>query len=113
RIMMTENLLHDINEDESSPYFIPVTDSDHYVFKSVLKSNYISPIDMSTMKTCLDIAYGGGAWMMEMATDFPNCHFYGIDIEPRTPDAVYPHNCTFEKGDFLKNLPYPDNTFDL
>ncbi|CAG8518431.1 13132_t:CDS:2 [Acaulospora colombiana] len=45
--------------------------------------------------------------------DYPDCQFYGIDIEPRTPDTVYPHNCIFERGDFLKSLPYPDNTFDL
>ncbi|RIB05009.1 S-adenosyl-L-methionine-dependent methyltransferase [Gigaspora rosea] len=110
--MMTDRRDDDFSEDDS-PYFIPVTESDHYVFKSVLKGNYISPIDHSSLRTCLDIAYGGGAWMMEMATDFPNCHFYGIDIEPRTPDAVYPRNCTFDKGDFLKKLPYPDNMFDL
>ncbi|CAG8494534.1 7298_t:CDS:10, partial [Dentiscutata heterogama] len=118
-IRRDDDINEDINEDDS-PYFIPVTESDtdrdllfHYVFKSVLKGNYISPIDKSTLKTCLDIAYGGGSWMMEMATDFPDCQFYGIDIEPRTPDTVFPHNCNFEKGDFLKKLPYPDNMFDL
>jgi len=83
----------------------------HYVFKS-LKGNYSCPFN-NTMEKCLDVGYTAGAWMMEMATEFPRCQFYGIDIEPSCPDLVYPNNCLFERGDFLKGLPYLDQTFDV
>ncbi|CAG8674191.1 11374_t:CDS:2 [Dentiscutata erythropus] len=99
-IRRDDDINEDINEDDSR-YFIPVTESDtdrdllfHYVFKSVLKGNYISPIDKSTLKLWW--------WLLDDGNG-----------NPRTPEAVYPNNCTFEKGDFLKKLPYPDNMFDL
>src|SRR5437762_2471839 len=45
--------------------------------------------------------------------EFPNCQFHGIDVEPNVPDLVYPKNCFFEQGDYLKKLPYQSNTFDV
>ncbi|CAG8449591.1 2458_t:CDS:10 [Acaulospora morrowiae] len=104
----------------SDSYIIQTSENDsdlelllHYVSKLVMKGNITSPIKRSNLKTCLDIGYGGGSWMMEMATDYPDCQFYGIDLDPGTPDLVYPNNCIFQKGDYLKSLPYPENTFDL
>ncbi|RHZ76882.1 hypothetical protein Glove_187g116 [Diversispora epigaea] len=84
----------------------------HYSYKFALGGNYVSPINKNNLKTCLDINYGSGSWMMEMATEFPETMFYGIDHDPRTPDLVYPPNCIFQRGDFLKELPYPNNSFD-
>src|SRR2546430_8565724 len=48
-----------------------------------------------------------------MFSEFPRCKFFGIDPKPRSPDLVYPDNCLFGEGDFLKPLPYPDSTFDV
>src|SRR6266496_1362049 len=45
--------------------------------------------------------------------DFSDCEFYGIDIEPNVPDQVYPRNCFFGQGDYLKGLPYENCTFDM
>ncbi|CAG8543716.1 3919_t:CDS:2 [Diversispora eburnea] len=75
----------------------------HYTYKFVLGGNYIAPINKDNLKTCLDINFGSGSWMMEMATEFPETMFYGIDHDPRTPDLVYPPNCIFQQGqgDFL------------
>ncbi|RIA96199.1 hypothetical protein C1645_755389 [Glomus cerebriforme] len=84
----------------------------HYIFKSVLRGNCVSPFNNSIEKV-LEIGYSSGYWMMEMATDWPKCQFYGIDIEPSTPDQVYPSNCFFEKGDYLNGLPYPNDTFSM
>lgn len=85
----------------------------HDVFKHIMNGNFISPIDKPTMKNCLDIGFGSGIWMMEVASMMPQCQFFGIDIEPCTPQSVYPRNCTFEKGDFLDGLPYANGFFDL
>jgi len=84
----------------------------HYIYKSTLNGNFSCPFDNS-MKKCLDIGYSSGYWMMEMATDFPECQFFGIDIEPSSPDLVHPKNCFFGKGDYLKGLPYQSNMFDV
>jgi len=85
----------------------------HYIIKSIFKKNYQCPFESTTMKKCLDIGYSSGFWMMEMSTDFPDCQFYGIDIDSKAPDHVYPRNCSFQKGNFLERLPYSDNSFDL
>jgi len=84
----------------------------HYMYKSTLNGNFSCPFD-NTMEKCLEIGYSSGYWMMEMATDFPKCQFHGIDIEPRAPDLVYPKNCFFGQGNYLKGLPYEDGTFNV
>jgi SAM-dependent methyltransferase len=84
----------------------------HYICKSILNGNFSCPLDNS-MENVLQIAYSSGYWMMEMATDFPKTKFYGIDLESNAPDLVYPKNCIFGQGDYLKGLPYQDNFFDM
>lgn len=62
----------------------------------------------------LDIACGNGTWVLEMATEFPESEFYGIDILANYPTTVKPANTFFCQCDILnpKGLPYPDNYFD-
>ncbi|RUP49239.1 hypothetical protein BC936DRAFT_142993, partial [Jimgerdemannia flammicorona] len=55
---------------------------------------------------------GPGSWTLEMATDFPNSDFCGIDIAEVFPAAIVPRNVKFQKVDVLKGLPFGDNTFD-
>jgi ubiquinone/menaquinone biosynthesis C-methylase UbiE len=50
---------------------------------------------------------------MEMAADFPNPSYFGIDILPVYPTSTVPINITFQQHDLLKGLPYDDNTFDF
>ncbi|CAG8499296.1 13505_t:CDS:10 [Ambispora gerdemannii] len=106
-----------INELEEKRWLSePENDRDlisHYVFKKILGGNYVCPINANNMEKCLEVGYGCGIWMMEMASAFPECQFYGIDLDPDTPDSTYPNNCNFLKGDFTDGLPYPDETFDL
>ncbi|KAK4520973.1 uncharacterized protein ATC70_006857 [Mucor velutinosus] len=62
----------------------------------------------------LDIACGNGTWILEMATEFPDSQFYGIDILANYPTTVKPANTFFSQHDILhpKGLPYPDDYFD-
>lgn len=62
----------------------------------------------------LDIACGNGAWVLEMATEFPNSQFYGVDIVASYPTTVKPANTYFSQCDILSSngLPYPDEYFD-
>ncbi|CAB4486416.1 uncharacterized protein OCT59_022518 [Rhizophagus irregularis] len=105
------------NRAQSGEYLPTANDVDrdllyHYVRKSILNGNFSCPVDKS-MERVLEIAYSSGYWMMEMATDFPNTQFFGIDLESSAPDLVYPRNCFFGQGDYLKGLPYQDNFFDM
>jgi len=48
--------------------------------------------------TIVDLGTGSGIWVDEMATEFPNFHFYGVDIVPtarRDPDP----NVQYEVGE--------------
>jgi len=110
------------NNDNDSPFLTSKSTKDinidkdlllHDVFKHTMNGNFLSPISKPTMKNCLDVGFGSGIWMMEVASMFPQAQFFGIDIEPRAPQSVYPRNCTFEKGDFLDGLPYANKFFDL
>lgn len=62
----------------------------------------------------LDIACGNGTWILEMATEFPESQFYGIDIATSYPNTVKPPNAFFNQCDVLQpnGLPFPDNHFD-
>ncbi|GAN03832.1 type 11 methyltransferase [Mucor ambiguus] len=62
----------------------------------------------------LDIACGNGTWILEMATEFPESQFHGIDILANYPTTVKPANTFFCQHDILhpKGLPYPDDYFD-
>ena len=48
-----------------------------------------------------------------MVADFPKPHYYGIDMLPVFPTSTVPNNIIFQQHDFLKGLPYDDNTFDF
>lgn len=67
-----------------------------------------------TSPRVLDLACGNGTWVLEMATDFPDSQFYGIDIVANYPTSIKPSNATFLQLDILdpKGLPYPDEYFD-
>jgi ubiquinone/menaquinone biosynthesis C-methylase UbiE len=62
----------------------------------------------------LDIACGNGTWILEMATEFPESQFYGIDIAASYPHTVKPANAFFSQCDVLQTngLPFPENYFD-
>ncbi|KAI9483256.1 MAG: S-adenosyl-L-methionine-dependent methyltransferase [Benjaminiella poitrasii] len=62
----------------------------------------------------LDIACGNGTWILEMATEFPETQFYGIDLFANYPTTIKPANAFFCQSDVLQpqGLPYPDGYFD-
>ncbi|CAH1759874.1 283_t:CDS:2 [Entrophospora sp. SA101] len=62
---------HSITDnDDDSPISTSKSTKDinHDVFKHIMNDNFISPIDKPTMKNCLDIGFGSGIWMMEVAS---------------------------------------------
>lgn len=71
-------------------------------------------IDNISHPKILDIACGNGTWVLEMATEFPNSEFYGIDFSPGYPTTIKPVNTSFSNHDVLSpnGFPYPSNHFD-
>src|SRR5690348_16704283 len=48
-----------------------------------------------------------------MASDYPNSHFYGIDMSAIFPTEIHPKNVEFLQLNFLNGLPWPDEYFDF
>ncbi|CAG8686898.1 10605_t:CDS:2, partial [Ambispora leptoticha] len=96
---------------DDSNYILPKDDEEHFLVKHILDGNYKAPIT-DTMKKCLDVGSGNGTWLMDMASEFPDVSFIGVDIDPQSPSTIYPQNCQFDTYDILGGLPYEDETFD-
>ncbi len=93
-------------------------DFQHYLFRAALRGNYAVPL--VAPRRVLDVGTGTGRWAREMAQLFPQARVIGLDISPppadSRPDALaepLPPNYTFEPGNVLEGLPFPDGSFDL
>lgn len=69
-------------------------------------------LDLERGITVLDAGCGSGRWLLDMAQDYPNSTFVGVDQEEVSPMSDVPSNCNFMRGNIL-NLPFADNTFDF
>ncbi|RKP09142.1 S-adenosyl-L-methionine-dependent methyltransferase [Thamnocephalis sphaerospora] len=102
---------------EDAPYCLPNDDEEvdrldqqHYVLRALFGRNYLAPIQAPAY--VLDIGAGTGTWQMEMAAEFPDSQFIGIDISPIQPTSCLPSNCQFEMVNMLEGLPYQNHRFD-
>ncbi|EKM52274.1 uncharacterized protein PHACADRAFT_51948, partial [Phanerochaete carnosa HHB-10118-sp] len=105
----------------SSPYPLPVdareqerVNGQHELLRQLLGSNYLGPVRqvVRRQKRVLDLCTGTGRWVLDMADEFPNVRFDGIDIVPiatRTP----PDNVFIEMADVNEPWRYHNGTFDL
>ncbi|KAN0125366.1 S-adenosyl-L-methionine-dependent methyltransferase [Lactarius tabidus] len=105
-------------------YALPV-DSDetkrqealHILLRMVIGSNYDTPPrELLNSNTCglevVDLCTGAGHWVLEMAREFPNVQFYGVDsvpIQTRYP----PNNVLFEIADVTEGLNFKDASVDV
>ncbi|KAI8332077.1 S-adenosyl-L-methionine-dependent methyltransferase [Chlamydoabsidia padenii] len=108
-----------------SAYWLPNDDAEkdrlvgqHFAMKSLFEGNfnakvldYVSMDDKATK--VLDCGCGPGTWIMDVATDYPNCQLAGIDISDVFPSSIRPLNVHFEIANVVTGLPYEDNTFDF
>ncbi|KAK0201813.1 hypothetical protein DFS33DRAFT_1023858 [Desarmillaria ectypa] len=67
----------------------------------------------------LDIGCGTGAWILECARTWRDCHFVGLDCVPLHPDLLQvgssdlAHRITWTQSNFLDFLPFPNEEFDF
>jgi SAM-dependent methyltransferase len=88
----------------------------HYLQRYIWQGNFCAPVHRSLKKPgarVLDVGCGPGTWILEMAFDYPDAHFTGIDISPMYPKEIKPSNVNFEEADLTEGLPFADDTFDF
>jgi len=62
---------------------------------------------------CLDVGAGMGLWVIEMASDFPESTFIGVDKEKTFPTTAIPSNVKFSLMDATEPWQFEDGIFDL
>src|SRR6266487_4313814 len=88
--------------------------SHHYLLKHIWKGNFSSPIHLSLksgMVNALEIKCGPGTWILDMATEFPESSFTGIDVIQLFPSEIKPKNTKFVLGNQPEHLPFSTSTF--
>ncbi|RUS19977.1 hypothetical protein BC937DRAFT_86620 [Endogone sp. FLAS-F59071] len=85
----------------------------HHIVKVLCHGIFTAPIEDALTRgiRVLDAGCGYGTWCLEMARDYPQSTFVGIDIDDLLPKTDIPQNCTFLKGD-TRELPFEDSSFD-
>ncbi|KAI9263021.1 S-adenosyl-L-methionine-dependent methyltransferase [Sporodiniella umbellata] len=84
--------------------------SQHYILRTAFNGDFSAPFSRRT-KLVLDMGCGSGTWTMEMAIQFPQTQFIGIDPYALFPQEIKPQNCRFLALDRYQ-LPFADNSVD-
>lgn len=63
-------------------------------------------------KACLDLGCGSGAWIMELARDYPSSLALGIDLAPKQSTTM-PDNCSVEVDDINLGLEHFYGKFNV
>ncbi|CAJ0749688.1 20655_t:CDS:2 [Entrophospora sp. SA101] len=98
--------------NENSRYWFPNDKKEvdrlnmqHYLFRYAWQGNFSSPMGERLR-----------SWIIDMATNYPNSTFVGVDISPIFQSSLKDHpaltNIGFIKHNVLEGLPFPENTFD-
>lgn len=107
---------------DNTSYILPNDESEigrlnyqHYFLKHTFNGNFKAPIKKLLQKgiNVLDIGCASGAWCLDMANDFDNNTYWGIDISEKFPNDIKPINCNFKVGNIIKDFPLQQNYFDF
>ncbi|KAG1097848.1 hypothetical protein G6F59_001134 [Rhizopus arrhizus] len=106
------------HNDQTSTYILPKDEIEQDRLNSVneVACRYLTnSIEKSLPKgaAILDIGCGTGCWVMEMAVNYPEHNFTGVDLSDMFPTTIRPENAKFELMNVLGGLPFDDNTFDF
>ncbi|CAG8499242.1 14292_t:CDS:2 [Ambispora leptoticha] len=87
----------------------------HVLSKEVWKSlttRTISNLLKEGKSNILDIGCSSGGWLLDMADEFKNSVFVGLDIKAAEFPKDSPPNVAFIECNVLDQIPFPENTFD-
>ncbi|RIA99729.1 S-adenosyl-L-methionine-dependent methyltransferase [Glomus cerebriforme] len=87
----------------------------NYIIKYLFQSNFSAPVKEKLTQggKVLDVACGPGTWLLELASNYKESKFFGLDIKPVFPQEIKPSNLEFIKADMFDGLPFHDNEFDF
>jgi hypothetical protein len=77
----------------------------HDGIQHATRKRYFAPLDGP--RHAIDIGTGSGRWILEMAEEFPECHFLGIDITPLPSTITLPSNYHIKLLNVLDGIPKP------
>ncbi|CAG8634102.1 3760_t:CDS:2 [Ambispora leptoticha] len=106
----------------SSVYFLANDDEEAYrlsryhdAIKDIWEGPFNSPVEEKLRQGAriVDIGCGSGIWILDMARQYPNSNFVGIDISPILPTEGLPSNVKFIQYNMVDGLPFEDSSFDL
>ncbi|KAG9302569.1 hypothetical protein G9A89_007273 [Geosiphon pyriformis] len=87
----------------------------HFIHKLVwngITSKIVALMLKEGKNRVLDVGCSPGAWILDMAVEYPDSVFVGIDIDPTFPNEGKPSNAAFIECNVLDGIPFPENTFD-
>lgn len=94
-------------------------DLQHHLFRYVLQSDFVAPLQEEEIANILDVGSGTGIWGEEMALEFPRARVVNLDLEAAAKTVRAdnltepPPNWHFVQGNVLQSLPFPDDLFDF
>ncbi|KAI7872069.1 S-adenosyl-L-methionine-dependent methyltransferase [Spinellus fusiger] len=108
---------------ETLSYWLPNDEAEedrlnemHLTMKELFSGNVLPKatkvVDFTLGLKVLDLGCATGMWLLEMAIEYPNSDFHGIDISDFFP-ILKPENTHFYQMNVLNGLPFEDNTFDF
>ncbi|KAI8976931.1 S-adenosyl-L-methionine-dependent methyltransferase [Pilobolus umbonatus] len=99
------------HNDEDVGYILP---NDETAISQKKPSNFHAPVHDLLEKgiVVVDSGCGPATWTFEMAEDYPNSQFTGIDISFVFPETIRPPNANFRICNISKEMPFDDNSVD-
>ncbi|CAJ0899122.1 3285_t:CDS:2 [Entrophospora sp. SA101] len=99
-----------IDENNQKDYIMKITlqeidryQQQHHVFRTLWNGNYSSPVGdilKSGDANVLDVGCGPGTWVCDMASEYKQSKFFGVDINELFP-KLQPTNVAFIKTDIF------------
>ncbi|KAI7875283.1 S-adenosyl-L-methionine-dependent methyltransferase [Lichtheimia hyalospora FSU 10163] len=110
---ITESIYWLPNDDEEMDRLI----GQHFALKALFEGNIakeaLDRVHLEEGAKILDVGCGPGTWLMDVATERPDCELFGVDMCNVFPSDIRPPNVQFMHGNVLERLPFDDNTFDF
>ncbi|CAG8514422.1 3540_t:CDS:2 [Diversispora eburnea] len=90
---------------------------EHYISKYAWQENiFYSPLENELVNggfRVLDVGCGCGSFLLDLAQEYKEATFIGVDIADMILKEKRPSNVGFIQCNVLEGLPFPDNTFDF